>query len=168
MLTIQELLRLQGSHGLQGGVRTTRAVIAIGKAVEREWGVVMRKKMGNVLPPAATDIEPRLIPINMNEESVERSEGNGNVQTSNGSYTPTPHFYYLPPTLSHLYTSRAHHRKLMEIDERWNYSSEWTQHNRARVGAFLVDALMKVAKIELKMEKKFGEYDPDRPEDYFQ
>ncbi|KAJ6615404.1 DNA/RNA polymerase [Mycena sp. CBHHK59/15] len=44
MLTIVEIMRLQGSGGVFDGMKTTRALISVGKAVENEYKAQMCKK----------------------------------------------------------------------------------------------------------------------------
>ncbi|KDR74040.1 hypothetical protein GALMADRAFT_212223 [Galerina marginata CBS 339.88] len=49
LLTILEIMRLQGSGGVMGGMKTTRALVAVGKAVENEHKAQICKKNG--IPP---------------------------------------------------------------------------------------------------------------------
>jgi DNA-directed RNA polymerase len=50
LLTILELMRLQGSGGVSLGMKTTRALIDVGKAVENEYKAQMCKKHDIPLP----------------------------------------------------------------------------------------------------------------------
>jgi DNA-directed RNA polymerase, mitochondrial len=135
MLTIQEVLRLQGSGGIENGMKTTRTVLNVGRAVESEWNTLKQKNTGIIQTAPDSEISKLTL----------------NTASGDGSYSPAPFFMQ---QLDSLYTSRIQHRKLMEIDERWNWTTDWTQITRAKVGAFLVDALMSVAKIEVSVKKK--------------
>ena len=50
LLTILELMRLQGSGGISLGMKTTRALISVGKAVENEYKAQMCRKHDIPLP----------------------------------------------------------------------------------------------------------------------
>ncbi|KAJ7737868.1 DNA/RNA polymerase [Mycena maculata] len=57
MITIVELMRLQGTGGITEGMKTARALISIGKAVEAEYKAHMCKKNGIDLP--SSQMPPR-------------------------------------------------------------------------------------------------------------
>lgn len=44
LITILEIMRLQGTSGLSDGMKTTRALVSVGKAVEMEYKAQMCKK----------------------------------------------------------------------------------------------------------------------------
>ncbi|EKM83036.1 hypothetical protein AGABI1DRAFT_69188 [Agaricus bisporus var. burnettii JB137-S8] len=48
LITIMEIMRLQGSSGVADGMKTARALISVGKAVEMEYKAQMIKKPDNV------------------------------------------------------------------------------------------------------------------------
>lgn len=50
MITILEIMRLQGSGGVYDGMKTTRALISVGKAVEVEYKAQMCKKNNICIP----------------------------------------------------------------------------------------------------------------------
>jgi len=50
LMTILEIMRLQGSGGLSHGMKTTRAVVGVGKAVEIEYKAQMCKKNNIQIP----------------------------------------------------------------------------------------------------------------------
>ncbi|KAF5391949.1 hypothetical protein D9757_003234 [Collybiopsis confluens] len=52
LITIFEIMRLQGSGGVSEGMKTTRALIAVGKAVENEYKAQMCKKNNITVPTA--------------------------------------------------------------------------------------------------------------------
>lgn len=114
LIAILELMHLQGSGGVTGGMKTARALVAIGKAVELEYKADMCKKNNIVVPTTAHN----------------RAGG--------------------PSVFSHLgykalHARRITARKFMEDAEDW--TSDWTQVVRVRVGSFLVDCLMDVAMV---------------------
>ena len=47
LITIMELLRLQGSGGIAEGMKTARAVICVGQAIELEHNAQVRRKLLN-------------------------------------------------------------------------------------------------------------------------
>src|SRR3979411_2541249 len=44
VITILELMRLHGSSGIADGMKTARALIDVGRAVEMEWNAVLMKQ----------------------------------------------------------------------------------------------------------------------------
>lgn len=54
MITILELMHLQGSGGVNDGMKTARAILAVGKAVEMEYKAEMCKKNNISFPNHAT------------------------------------------------------------------------------------------------------------------
>ena len=114
LITILEIMRLQGTGGVTDGMKTARALLAVGKAVEMEHKAEMCK-MNNIQ-----------IPVNA---------------TRSGE-----HGYFSLNTYQDLHARRVTARKYMEDSEEW--TSEWTQVCKVRVGSFLVDRLMEEASIE--------------------
>ncbi|KZO97648.1 DNA/RNA polymerase [Calocera viscosa TUFC12733] len=103
-MTITELLRY--SCGMEGGVRTTRAAVSLGRAIEIEH-----------------DAE-----VNMASRA---NEPNAVLTSSEGG-------------LTELAAIRRAARETTDLSE---HVPEWTQAIRARVGSFLLDALMDVATV---------------------
>ncbi|KAF9017666.1 DNA/RNA polymerase [Hymenopellis radicata] len=58
LITIMEIMRLQGSGGVSQGMKTTRALIGIGRAIEAEYKAQMCKKNNIALPPLKHSAEP--------------------------------------------------------------------------------------------------------------
>lgn len=112
LITILEIMHLHGTGGVNDGMKTARALIAVGKAVEIEYKAEMCKKNNIAVPSPATSRQQSFF--------------------SNLGYRA-------------LHERRLAARKYMEDYEEW--TSEWTQTVRVRVGSFLVDALMDVATI---------------------
>ncbi|KAJ7088569.1 DNA/RNA polymerase [Mycena crocata] len=57
ILTILEIMRLANSGGITEGMKTARALIEVGKAVENEYKAHIRKKHGIEIPPS--ELPPR-------------------------------------------------------------------------------------------------------------
>lgn len=113
-MTILELMRLHGTGGVTDGMKTARALITVGKAVEREYQAEMCKK--NKIPVPTTAQAP-----------------------SHGGFFSR--FGY-----KDLHARRVTAAKYMDDSEEW--MSEWSQHLRLKIGSFLVDSLMQVAKVK--------------------
>lgn len=111
LITILEIMRLQGSGGIADGMKTARALIAVGRAVENEYKAEMCRKNDIQVPS-----HPRL-----------------------------DHGYFTHLGYRDLYQRRVAARKYMEDAEEW--TSEWTQLLRVRVGSILVECLMDVATV---------------------
>ncbi|KZT54741.1 DNA/RNA polymerase [Calocera cornea HHB12733] len=105
-MTITELLRY--SSGAEGGVRTTRAAITLGRAIELEHDAErnMLARFGQPAPVVTTSEG------GLQELAALRQAARDETEKENGDHPP-----------------------------------KWTQAVRARVGSFLLDALMDVAKI---------------------
>ncbi|KAI0776637.1 DNA/RNA polymerase [Trametes elegans] len=119
LITILELMHLHGSGGVQDGMKTARALLAVGRAVESEHKAEMCKK-NNIAVPTSNPARP----------------GDHNVFTSTGYHD--------------LYARRVTARKYMEDADDW--TTEWTQLVRVKIGSFLVDCLMDVATVQRSMK----------------
>lgn len=104
-------MRLQGSGGVSEGMKTARALLTIGKAVELEHRSEMCRR-GNMPLPSASRMESG---------------------------------YFTNSGYKDLYAKRVAAKKYMEDSEDW--TANWTQSLRVKVGSFLVDALMDVATV---------------------
>ncbi|KAI0299035.1 hypothetical protein B0F90DRAFT_1730231 [Multifurca ochricompacta] len=123
LITILEIMRLQGSGGVADGMKTARGLVSVGKAIELEYKAQMCKKNNITVPSTARTGEAGFF--------------------SRYSY-------------HNLHARRVTARKFMEDAEEW--TSDWTQILRVRVGSFLVDRLMDVAKvIRTGTNKRTGE-----------
>ena len=105
-------MRLQGSGGVSGGMKTARALLTIGKAVEMEHKSEICRRNSITIPT-------------------------NNPQTGSN--------YFAESSYKDLYARRVAARQHMEDSEEW--AAGWTQTLRAKVGSFLVDALMDVATV---------------------
>ena len=123
LITILEIMHLQGSGGVSDGMKTARALIHVGRAVEIEHKAQMCKKNNISIPPPA---HPR-------DSSIFTNIGYRALQER-----------------------RVAACKIVEESEEW--TADWTQTVRVRVGSFLVDALMDVATVtHTGKNKKTGE-----------
>jgi len=123
LITIHEIMRLQGSGGVADGMKTARGLISVGSAVELEYKAQLCKE--NNLP----------VP------TITRAGESG---------------YFSRYSYRALHARRVTARKYTENAEEW--TSDWTQVVRVRVGSFLVDRLMDVAKvIRTGTNKRTGE-----------
>lgn len=123
LITILELMHLQDSGGVIGGMKTARALLAVGKAVEMEYKAEMCKKHNLSVPTSG------------------RTPSNG---------------FFSSHGYRDLHTQRMAAQKYVTENEDW--SSDWTQVVRVKVGSFLVDCLMDVATVHrTKKDKLTGE-----------
>ncbi|KAI0052454.1 DNA/RNA polymerase [Auriscalpium vulgare] len=113
LLVILELMRMQGTGGVSEGMKTARALLSVGKAVEAEYKAEMCRK-NNITLPA----------------NPARAAETG---------------FFSRLRYQDLHARRVAARKYMEDAEEWR--SDWTQIVRVRVGSFLVDRLMDVARV---------------------
>ncbi|KAG1902934.1 uncharacterized protein F5891DRAFT_1276856 [Suillus fuscotomentosus] len=114
LITILEIMRLQGSGGVSDGMKTARALLTVGRAVENEYKAEMCKRNHIAIPSHARP----------------------------GEFTG----YFTGLGYKDLHARRMTAAKYMEDSEEW--TSEWTQVLRVRVGSILVDCLMDSATIE--------------------
>lgn len=123
LITILEVMHLQGTGGVADGMKTARGLVGVGRAVELEYKAQMCKKNNISMPSTARVGESGFF--------------------SRYSYHD-------------LHARRVTARKYMEDAEEW--TSDWTQGLRVRVGSFLVDRLMDVAKVvRTGVHKRTGE-----------
>lgn len=122
LITIMELMHLHGTGGVNDGMKTARALLSVGRAVESEYKAEMCKKNHISVPTAGTRIE-------------------------SGFFS---HLGYRD-----LHARRVASRKYMEDAEEW--TADWTQTVRVKVGSLLVDCLMDEATVIRYAIDKAGE-----------
>jgi DNA-directed RNA polymerase, mitochondrial len=123
LITILEIMRMQGSGGVVDGMKTARGLIGVGNAIELEYKAQICKE--NNLP----------VP------TITRAGDIG---------------YFSRYSYRALHARRVTARMYSENAEEW--TSDWTQIVRVRIGSFLVDRLMDVAKvIRTGTNKRTGE-----------
>ena len=124
LITIVEMLRLGGSGGIGDGMKATRAILHIGKAIENEYHAELLKGAG-------TD--------RAFEKEMERVAENG-LGGLDGQAD-----WSSEKTLSVMWRRELAKRE-KEGDTSWRPA--WSQGIRAKVGSILITALMDVAKVE--------------------
>jgi DNA-directed RNA polymerase, mitochondrial len=112
MITILEVMRLNGTGGIRTGMKTARALLTVGKAVEQEYKVQMCKDNHIQIPH-----HPRT--------------------GEKGFFTRLGY--------RNLHARRVAARKYVEDAEEW--TADWTQVVRVKVGSILVQCLMDVSKV---------------------
>ncbi|VDC07236.1 unnamed protein product [Peniophora sp. CBMAI 1063] len=110
LITILEIMRLHGTGGIADGMKTARALLVVGKAVESEYKAEVSRKYGLSVP-------------------------------SLGPSADGTRFSY-----ADLHKRRVAARLQMTDAEQW--TDDWSQIVRVRVGAFCVYRLMEEAKVE--------------------
>jgi DNA-directed RNA polymerase len=105
-------MRLQGTGGVSDGMKTARALLSVGRAVEVEYKAEMCKRNNIQIP----------------------------TQPRSGE-----HGYFTRFGYRDLHARRVAARKYMEDAEEW--TTDWTQLLRVRVGSILVDCLMDVSMV---------------------
>lgn len=121
LITVMELMRLHGTGGISEGMKTARALLAVGKAVEMEHKAEVLKKHSIVIP----------------------------------TVSPRTTSYFTKKAYKELQDWRVTAQQHIEGTAEW--TAEWTQAIRARVGSFLVDALMETAVVTRFGRTKAGE-----------
>lgn len=116
-------MRLHGSGGVADGMKTARALLAVGKAVESEYKAQMCRKNKIQIP---------------------------------SQNKPGEHGFFTRFGYRDLHARRVAAAKYMEDSEEW--TTEWSQKLRVKVGSILVDALMEMATItRTGLNKRTGE-----------
>ena len=129
LITILEVMRLHGTGGIHDGMKTGRALIQVGKAVEMEYKAEMCRKNNIQLPSSGHSL----------------GLGGGSAKLD----------FFSKFGYKDLQARRVAARKYMEDSEEW--TSTWTQSVRVKVGSILVDALMGVAKLQrTAVDKRTG------------
>lgn len=126
LITIVEMLRLGGSGGVGDGMKATRAILHVGKAIENEYHAELLKGSGS---------------SKSFEKAMERVAEGSNM----GSSTAIDGSWSQEKTLSVMWRRELAKRE-KEGDTSWRPS--WSQGIRAKVGSLLITALMEVAKVE--------------------
>ncbi|KIJ61213.1 hypothetical protein HYDPIDRAFT_177116 [Hydnomerulius pinastri MD-312] len=123
LITILEIMRLNGTGGVNDGMKTARALLTVGRAVENEYKAQMCKRNHIAIPS-------------------QLRAGDQSFFTGLG--------------YRDLHARRVTAAKYMEDSEEW--TTQWTQLLRVRMGSILVDCLMDVATVErTAVDKRTGE-----------
>ncbi|EIN05775.1 DNA/RNA polymerase [Punctularia strigosozonata HHB-11173 SS5] len=122
LITILELMHLSGSGGVNSGMKTARALLTVGKAVELEYKAEMCRRNDIQIPQASSTFASK--------SEIEKKQ--------RGFFTGLGY--------RELHARRVAAARYVQEAEEW--TSEWTQELKVRVGSFLVDTLMDVATVE--------------------
>ncbi|KXN82382.1 DNA-directed RNA polymerase, mitochondrial [Leucoagaricus sp. SymC.cos] len=149
LITILEIMRLQGSGGLSDGMKTTRALVSVGKAIEMEYKAQMQRKhpskdvsSANASTPAAQT------KLSSPPPAAGGMSGKGDEKGANDIYSRKGY--------KCLQERRIAVAKSVEQSEEWTAS--WSQYTRSKIGGILVDCLMDVAEVERSaVHKRTGE-----------
>jgi len=144
LITILEIMRLQGSGGLTDGMKTTRAVVSVGKAVEAEYRAQAGKRH-----QASKD----RLSAGVSEKWAQDEMLLGLLSAAAPSMDHSIYSEVLYNTMRERRMTAA--RRLKGVD---GWDSGWPQVIRAQIGGILVDCLMEVAEVErTAIDKKTGE-----------
>ncbi|CAE6354241.1 unnamed protein product [Rhizoctonia solani] len=148
MITILELMRLHGTGGVSEGMKTSRALVSVGRAVETECLAVWSKKRGVKLEDVAS------APRSLKTRKVKQPKAKPDViQTVEGKRTGTAK----GPKNSEDPMEAAVDTESPIVTNMESSMPEWTQVGRVRVGSFLVDSVMNSAYIKRNGLNENGE-----------
>jgi DNA-directed RNA polymerase len=137
LITIMEIMRLQGTSGLSDGMKTARALISVGKAVEMEYKAQMIKRHQIYKEPSPQE-EPQL---------ADPADGVADSKSAGGDL-------YSQFGYKNLREKRLAVSQEIEGEEQ---SPGWSQVTRSKIGGILVDCLMEVAEVERTAKLESGE-----------
>ncbi|KAH7334818.1 hypothetical protein B0J17DRAFT_770366 [Rhizoctonia solani] len=155
MITILELMRLHGTGGVSEGMKTSRALVSVGRSIEAECFAVWSKKRGVKL-----------------EDVAEAPRSMKTKKSKQPKYTPSlSEPMVTPGHPADVWLKEAENPTETAVETEspivTNMESsmpEWTQVGRVRVGSFLVDAVMASATIKRNGLNENGErYSEDQP-----
>ncbi|TFK67999.1 DNA/RNA polymerase [Pluteus cervinus] len=118
LITILEVMKLQGSGGMYDGMKTARALITVGKAVEVEYKAQICRRNDIQIP-----------------SSPARAPGGGSVDIG----------FFSALGYRNLQQRRVAAARHMTDGESW--TAAWSQPVRSKIGGILVDCLMDVASV---------------------
>lgn len=132
IITVIEIMRQSGGHGVADGMKVTRAMLAVGKAVETEYRAeTIRNVAGADSSHWLKTLDPQTQkPSQILVGKVWKKLGNQLDNPNAGS------------------DSTASLEKAQEDDLRAVWTPPWSQMAHLGVGSFLVEKLLQVAKVE--------------------
>ena len=150
LITVLEILRLSGTGGIAEGMKTTRALLSVGKAIENEHHAeILKQKHGIQVKGQEADakqVKRKLRYFDHRKakestEAIKSPELNNLIDNAMGTTNDEKEIYH---------HDIASERAKARVEEE-NFSSAWTpnwsQLIRIKVGSFLVDSLMSNATI---------------------
>ncbi|TIA84077.1 hypothetical protein E3P92_00234 [Wallemia ichthyophaga] len=150
LITVLEILRLSGTGGIAEGMKTTRALLSVGKAVENEHHAeILKSKHGVSLKGVEADAKQVKRKLRYfdhkkaeKELDLKSPEFTGLIDEAMGTSTPDEHFAYPHDIASERALARVHEERMNRA-----WTPNWSQMIRIKVGSFLVDSLMECATI---------------------
>lgn len=130
LLTIMEVLRLHGTGGVSEGMKTARALITVGMAVEQEYNAAMRK---------------REMSRRHNLEKFYRTSSHSPSSSSAQDETTLRPHPEMRGGLESINARREAAKRDAEVEAA--PGPEWSRAIQARIGGILVDALMDTATV---------------------
>ncbi|EUC62471.1 DNA-directed RNA polymerase [Rhizoctonia solani AG-3 Rhs1AP] len=149
MITILELMRLHGTGGVSEGMKTSRALVSVGRAIEAECLAVWSKKRSVKLDDVAgapRTLKTKKVPVKLSKA------------------TPGVNKSAAAPKEAEPSTEAAVETESPIVTNMESSMPEWTQIVRVRVGSFLVNAVMESATIKRNGVDENGEqHSEDQP-----
>ncbi|TIC09294.1 DNA/RNA polymerase [Wallemia mellicola] len=149
LITVLEILRLSGTGGIAEGMKTTRALLSVGKAVENEHHAeILKQKHGISLKGVEADAKQVKRKLRYfdhrkaeKELDLKSPEFTGLIDDAMGTSEQLPE--------AHSHDIASERAKARVVEERMNkaWTPNWSQIIRIKVGSFLVDSLMECATI---------------------
>ncbi|EJD05121.1 DNA/RNA polymerase [Fomitiporia mediterranea MF3/22] len=142
LITILELMRLQGTGGVTEGMKTARALLTVGKAIEMEYKAQILKK-NNVHVPVMSSFS--LTAAGGAGAGGGGGGAGGGGIGGGGVGRINDSGFFTRRAYEELREWRKAASKHFEDSQEW--ASDWTHAIRVRVASFLVDCLMDVATV---------------------
>ena len=138
-ITIVEVLRNAGNTTLADGIKATRAIIILGRAVEDEYGAEAWKILHPELYDRLISSPARKPQLAVRKFMVEEgiAEGAANVARQEG-------YGDMADELVHIQDANERTAKLSARKR----AMPWSQKMRAKVGGFLIQSLLQTAKVQ--------------------
>ena len=150
-MTVVEILKLSGAGSLQEGVKATRAIILLGRMIEDEFGASAWRDLypdlyDKAIASTAGAREPRLLIRKfMMEQGIDAGAAKAARQQGYGDEADD--IINIEDVVEREAKLKARQRAM-----------PWTQKMRAKVGGYLIKALLEVAFVERKEKLPSGEW----------
>ncbi|KDN47945.1 DNA/RNA polymerase [Tilletiaria anomala UBC 951] len=152
LIPVLEIMRLLGTGGISDGMKTTRATVTIGRAVEEEKIAQSFKRRD-----AELKVSEGALGASSQASAAEEDSAIDAAMSSELVAAKTQRIMSEED-----YTTPEARRKMRKLNEQsgmrgfWDKQDRWTQPMRARVGSYLVDELMKVATVKRSAKDREG------------
>lgn len=150
LITVLEILRLSGTGGIAEGMKTTRALLSVGKAVENEHHAeILKSKHGISLKGVEADAKQVKRKLRYfdhrkaeKELDLKSPEFTGLIDEAMGASNADAHYAHPHDIASERARARVNEERMNKA-----WTPNWSQMIRIKVGSFLVDSLMECATI---------------------